>query len=164
MAKPDLPPDELDRLSRELLNRLSKDDVGPPATAASHLVGRMVKAASALENLLRAVVVYVAKREGRPAEDLLTPVGGKKPSLRKSMAGPLAHGLRAYFVNRPSNSIPVRIGPIIDDLVQPQSTILRFIAVRNDVAKEDGDPEQSRAAARELKVLVKEFRRRAGWK
>jgi hypothetical protein len=158
------PQDDLDRLSRELLERLSKDDVGPPVTAASHLVGRLVKASSALENLLRAVVIDVAAREGRQPEELLTPVGGKKPSLRRSMAGPLAYGLREYFWRRPSSSIPTRVGVLVDDLLRDQSAILRFIAVRNDVAKEDGDPARGRVATADLKRIVAEFRGRAGWK
>jgi hypothetical protein len=155
--------DALDRLSHELLKRLSKDGVGPPVTAASHLVGRLVQAGSALENLLRAVVVYVAARELRDVEELLAPAGGKKPSFRKAMAGSLAYGLRNYFSQRPSKSIPVRVGSLIDDLLSPDSSILRFIAVRNDVAKEDGDPAQGRAAATDLKATILDFRRRAGW-
>lgn len=155
---------DLDRLSAELLARLSRDEVGPPATTGSHMAGRMALAAAALENLLRAVVIHAAHCEGRPPEALLPLVGGKKPSFRKSMAGPLAHGLRAHFAKRPPGSFPVTIGVILDDLVRDESTILRFIAVRNDIVKEDGDPAGGRAVTVPLKALVQEFRRRARWK
>ncbi len=63
----------------------------------------------------------------------------------------------AYFSQRPSKSIPVRVGPLIDDLLSPDSSILRFIAVRNDVAKEDGAPAQGRAAATGLKTTILDF-------
>lgn len=155
---------ELDRLSAELLARLSRDEVGPPATTGSHMAGRLALAGAALENLLRAVVIHAAHCDARAPEDLLAPVGGKKPSLRKSMAGPLAHGLRAHFANRPPGSFPVTVGVILDDLVREESAILRFVAVRNDIVKEDGDPAKGRAVTVALKALVQEFRRRARWK
>ncbi len=70
----------------------------------------------------------------------------------------------ASFSQGPSMSIPVRVGPLLDDLLSPDSSILRFIAVRNDVAKEDGDPAQGRAAATGLKTTILDFRGRAGWR
>ena len=158
------PTDDLDRFSRELLERLSREDAGPPAASASHLVGRLVKACTSLEKLLRAAVVFAAKLEGRTPEELVSSEGRPVSRLEKTMAGQLAHGLERTFASRPANAVPVRLGPLVDDLLRRPSTIHSFIRARNEIAKEDGDAAQGRMVSADLKALVLDFRARAGWK
>jgi len=152
----------IEGLSHELLERLSTEEARPEATPGTHLVGGFVKAGAKLEDLLRAVVGVIAEADGVDPSVLLAPVAGRAPPLRKAMAGPLAHGIKAYVVRRPSN-LPRELRPLLDDLSRSDSRILGFIAARNKVAKEGRDPELARVALRDLRDFVRAFRRSAGW-
>ncbi len=125
----------------------------------------MVKASTALEKFLRAVVLELATREGRGPEYYLAPArGGGKPSFRKAMAGALAHGLRAAFSGPTARPVPAELKPLVDDLLSADSAVLSFVRARNDIAKEDGDPRTGAEVTIRLKKLVERLRRGAGWR
>ncbi len=154
----------VDALSLELLERLTTEERRPPSTPGTHLVGGFVKAGAKLEALLRSVVLEIAETDGVDPSELLAPTIGRAPPLQKAMAGPLAHGIKAYVVQRASRiPLPQELLPLIDDLSRSDSRIFEFINARNKVAKEGKDPELARVAIRNLRNLVGTFRRSAGW-
>jgi hypothetical protein len=127
----------LEERSRELLERLSKDDDGPVVTAASHLAGKITLTGVALEKLLRAALGLAADLEKCAPEDLLASTSaGRRPSWRKAMAGQLAHGLRDHYRSAPARPIPTPLRVLVEDLLEEPSAILTYISVRNDVVKE----------------------------
>lgn len=156
-------PATLESSSRELLERLSKEDERPVATAGTHLVGGLVKCGAKLEALLRVVVQTVADADGLDAESLVAAAGGRPLTLRKAMAGPLAHGLKAYLATRRGRPLPLEVKPILDDLARRDSRILEFITLRNEIAKEGGEPQNAKVAMRKLRDLVATLREKAGW-
>jgi len=154
----------LEQRSRELLERLSKDEDGPVVTAHSHLLGKVTATGVALEKLLREALGLVADLEKCAPEELLASTSsGRRPSWRKAMAGQLAHGLRDHYRNEPARPIPAPLRVLVQDLLQDPSAILTYITVRNEVVKEGGDAGRAREPAAKLKVLVQRHRAELGW-
>lgn len=154
----------LQQRSRELLERLSKDEDGPMVTAHSHLLGKVAATGVALDKLLRAALGLAADLEKCAPEDLLASTSsGRRPSLRKAMAGQLAHGLRDHYRGPPARPIPTPLRVLVEDLLQEPSAILTYITVRNDVVKEGGDASRAREPGAKLKALVLRYRAEAGW-
>lgn len=151
----------LDTLSRELLERLTVEEARPGLTPSTHLVGGIVKAGAKLEAFLREAVRQVAVAAGIAPEDLLTPMGGRPLTLRKAMAGPLAHGLRQHFAAGGAQ-VPA-LKPIVDDLCARDSRVLAFIKMRNEVAKEGREPRDAQVSKKKLHELVVTLRKDAGW-
>jgi len=152
----------INELSLALLERLNVEVARPPGEPSTTLVGGIVKAGSKLDALLREVIVYVAEVEAQRPEDLLARVGrggGSKPNLRNANAGPLAYGLKEYFASRSVTTVPLLVRSLVQDLVAGDSAILSFITVRNEIAKQGGDPSRGRPAAARLRRLIEDFRR-----
>jgi len=153
----------LESLSRELLDRLTTEDTRPTTTAGTHIVGGLVKTGAKLEALLRVIVQAVADADGVAPETILSPTGGRPLSLRRAMAGPLAHGLKSHLATRRGKPLPEELQPILRDVTRNDSSILQFISVRNEIAKEGHEPRLARAPMQKLRRLVSEFRKNAGW-
>src|SRR5687768_14242797 len=116
-----MPPDteiQLDKLSAKLLERMSKEESRPPTTDGTHLLGGVSRTSADLEQLLRAAIVVAAESERCKPESILNRSGGKQPSLRKTMIGPLAHGLRRFYAGAKASSAPEAIRPLLGDLLQ----------------------------------------------
>src|SRR5437879_3238013 len=84
----------IESLSRELLERLIKEEGRPVTTGPSPLLlGGVVKVGVELEALLRAVVSVVADTDGVDPGTLLAPTSGRRPPLlHNAMAGQPAGG------------------------------------------------------------------------
>lgn len=156
--------DSIESLSMELLERLSTEERRPSTTPSTQLVGGLVKSGAKLEALLRAIVQVVADADGVDPVALLAPTGGRPLTLRKAMAGPLAHGLKAHLGSRRAGPLPEMLRPILDDLTGRDSRILEFLKRRNETAKEGREPKLAQPAVRRLRELVAMFRRNAGWR
>lgn len=157
----------LEKLSAELLDRLSKEADRPAAAPGTELVGGLVKAGAKLEDLLREVVVAAAAIERCEPERLLGPVGGprgQKPKLQKAMAGSLAYGLRAWYGEKDSREIPPFARPLVVDILAKDSAVRAFIDVRNAVAKTGADPASARPATNKLAKVITAFRSENGWR
>ncbi len=155
--------DALDSLSRELLERLTIEETRSGGTPSTQLVGGIVKVGAKLEALLREVVRQVAVSEGIAPEDLLMPMGGRPLTLRKAMAGPLAHGLKQHFIVAHTKLPLPALKPIVDDLCARDSRVLGFIKMRNEVAKEGREPRDAYVSTKRLHDLVLALRKAAGW-
>lgn len=153
----------IESLSRELLERLTTEETRPTTTAGTHIVGGLVKAGAKLEALLRVIVQTVADADGVAPETILSPTAGRPLSLRKAMAGPLAHGLRSHLAARSGKPLPKELQPILRDVARKDSSILQFISIRNEIAKEGHEPGLARVPIQKLRRLVSEFRKSAGW-
>lgn len=157
-------PDPFEALSRELLDRLAVEAARPPAAPGTQLVGGIVKAGAKLEALLRLLVKELADAESvSPGTMLPRSAGGAPLTVQRAMAGPLAHAVRDAYRRRPLDALPRRLRTLVADLVGSDSRILSFITVRNQIAKEDGDPHAAKAAIVRLNGLLEEHRRSAGW-
>jgi|SRR5687768_12810347 len=154
---------EFEMLSRELLERLSKEETRPLATPKTTLVGGVVTACRLLESMLREAVRAVAVNEGcEPGDILISPHQrrGRRRGIDRASAGTLAHALRLF---RSSRRHPRVVASIVSDLRAQKSVILAFIDVRNLVAKQGQDPALLVDPTRNLKRWVIRFRKSSGW-
>jgi hypothetical protein len=153
----------IEKLSEELLERLSKEEARAPSTPKTSLVGGVVTACRLLESLLREAVRVVAADEGCHPGDILVPPHlqhSRPPGIDRAGAGKLAHALKSF---RSSRIHPKVVASILSDLRAQNSTILAFIDVRNSVAKEGADPSLLVGPTRHLKAWVLRFRKNSGW-
>lgn len=155
--------EELQKLSGQLSERLSKEDGRPPAAPGTVLVGGVVTAGRILEKLLRAAVVEVSRTDGIDPTEIVGRGAGRPRPMSKATAGELAHGLKNFLHRRQDRSVSTLLDPLTEDLLARSSRILNFIKVRNEVAKEGKEPKTARAAVKQLHQLMLSFRRNAGW-
>lgn len=154
---------ELERISGELLERLSKEEARPPTTPKTHLVGGVVTACRLLESLLRETVRAVAADEGCHPGDILVPPHlqrSRPPGIDRASAGKLAHALRLFHSSR---NHPKVVTLILSEVRARNSAIQDFIDVRNLVAKEGKDPGLLVGPTRNLRVWVIRLRKNSGW-
>jgi hypothetical protein len=154
--------DMLEKASRELLERLSTELARPQGTAGTHLVGGLTKIGSKLEALLRALLVEMAALQGVQVDGLLPTIGDRPISLRRATGGQVVRALERLTTHH--GRLPPRIRALVNDLRRwRDSVISRVIEVRNEAAHEGVVPARAAAAVRELKELVVNHRRDAGW-
>ncbi len=152
--------DHLETASRELLARVDTERSRPAATPGTTLAGGIAKVGAKLEALLRALLVEVAEAESTPPETLLPMIGGRRVPLRRATGGQLVHALSDLFSRGRETR---RTRAFINDLRRPQSRIRTVIRVRNEVAHEATVPVESTTALADLRSLLIEHRRDAGW-
>lgn len=155
--------DELERVSKELLERLSKEEARPPSTPKTSLVGGVVTACRLLESLLRETVRSVAADEGCHSGDILVPPHlqrSRPPGIDRASAGKLAHALRLFRSSRNHSKV---VALVLSDVRARKSAIQDFIDVRNLVAKQGADPALLVGPTRALKAWVLRFRKNSGW-
>ncbi len=157
--------DDIERLSRELVDRLTTEQARPNTTPGTHLVGGVVKSCLKLEQLLKALVVAAAEADGVDPNLFLVlrARDGKAPRLSRATAGHLWHSLKARARDRSMRPLPRHWKPLLRDLTARHSRIMEFVALRNEIAHEGGEPRNAEAAMTAVLKLVIEFRRVAGW-
>jgi hypothetical protein len=153
--------DPIERTSKDLLDRLAKESARPPGTAPTHRAGGVTKVGSALELLLRALLIETAGIDGVPAVALLPTIGTRAVSIERATGGQLVRALQALRI--PTRERPLRVKAILDDIQQPRSVIRGVIEIRNDVAHGGAVPVRLADALRDLKELVILHRKQAGW-
>lgn len=156
---------ELEKLSKELLDRLDTEAARPPETKETTTVGGIAKIGSKLEQLMKASLCYVADALAQTPDALLAAASrGKPPSLRKATLGPLAYAMQTALQNPTAADLAPLVLPLLHDMARRPSSILSFVSLRNDAIHSGRLPAGAVRAARDLKAVVVELRKRAGWR
>lgn len=156
----------MNRLSSELLDRLSKECGRAPTTAGTELVGGIVKAGGKLEDVLQEVVRVIAGFEGCPPQHMFSneSPGGRAVDLTRATAGALARGLRRWYEREGLERAPVFARPLVADLLAKRSAIHAFISLRNAVTHAEADPKKAGPVTLDLARVVEAFRAANGWR
>ena len=150
--------DALEAASAKLLARLDTEGRRPPTTPGTHLVGGITKVGSRVEAFLRVVVVEAARSAGLDEEELRGELGG---SVTRAGGGTMIFALRRM---RPSgNRWSRRLKLVMADVQSRNSTLQRFVRVRNEAAHEGTVPKGVDRVLSSLRKLIIEHRQDNGW-
>ncbi|MFZ4789763.1 MAG: hypothetical protein ACOYMW_02490 [Candidatus Competibacteraceae bacterium] len=153
--------DDLEHVSAELLARLVKQKSSSSQIGPTQELGGIARASALLEKLLRLVLKDMAEAMDTTADALVTRTKGEPVNLNRATGGLLLSALKLTTQETAAESPCVRM--IVREVCLPNNRILRVIKARNKTIHGTNEPASARTALVDLKSLIEEYRRDAGW-